>query len=382
MHSSESPLVEDLADLYDNAPCGYLSLCPRGKIVSINRTLLDWLGRDLGELLSASVHSILTFGGRIAFETHIAPLLRLQGFVHEVALDIIALGGETVPVIANAAERRGPDGEHQFTRLTMFKAVDRRTFERSLIEARANAEETSKIERREVELREQLMAVLGHDLRNPLAAIDAGLRLLRKSAQLSHRESEIAAHMDASLSRANRLIDDVLDFARGRLGKGITITPRPDQPLAPVLEQVVEEMRAIAPGTSFEIRIDIAVPVPCDPERIGQMASNLLGNALTHGAPSHPVRLVAHTAGDEFALAVTNEGPPIPDAARAQLFQPFFRGEASASRHGLGLGLFIVNEIAKAHGGEMTVESGPGATAFTFRMPLTAHGDEFVPPSV
>ena len=93
-----------MEDLYETAPCGYVSVFPDGKIAKVNRTLADWLGRPADTLVGKPVHEILGFGGRIAFETHLAPLLRMQGHVHEIALDLLTTAGEKVPTIANAAE--------------------------------------------------------------------------------------------------------------------------------------------------------------------------------------------------------------------------------------------------------------------------------------
>jgi sigma-B regulation protein RsbU (phosphoserine phosphatase) len=360
---------EDLADLYDNAPCGYLSLSPGGAIVKVNRTLTGWLGRTEEALLGRPIHEVLSFGGKIAFETHLAPLLRLQGFVDELALDLVDAAGEKIPVIANAAERRGEGGEHLFTRLTLFKAVDRRKFERSLIEARAKAEAEARSGHMATELREQFIAVLGHDLRNPLAAVGAGTHMLRRSTGLAERELAIVGEMERSIGRANRLIDDVMDFARGKLGGGLALHIDPARPLAPVLEHVVTEMRAIYPDRQFDADFAIAHPVECDPERIARLASNLLANAVTHGASDQPIVCRARTTADAFELSVSNGGPPIAEAVREKLFQPFFRGGASESQHGLGLGLFIVSEIAKAHGGAMDVTSTEEETRFTMLIP-------------
>ena len=110
----------------------------------------------------------------------------------------------------------------------------------------------------------------------------------------------------------------------------------------------------------------------CDPSRLGQMVSNLLANGLTHGAPNAPVRIHAATVGGELEVSVANGGKPIPPATRERLFQPFFRGEAQPSQNGLGLGLHIASEIAKAHGGAIEVASTTEETSFTFRMPLNA----------
>ncbi len=369
--SDELP-TEDLADLYENAPCGYVSLTPDTCIAKVNRTLVDWVGASPDQLVGRSMYELLSVGGRIAFETHIAPLLRLQGFVHEIALDLVHRDGSKIPVIANAAERRDADGRHLFTRLTLFKAVDRRTYERSLVEARVRAETMASAEHETAMLREQFIAVLGHDLRNPLAALAAGIRMLNQRESLTDRGRIVTKEMAASVGRAVSLIDNVLDFARGRLGGGLTLNRDSNEPLTPVLEQVVAEVRAIAPEREIVSDFAIDEPLYCDRAKIGQLAANLVSNAVTHGAPGIPIEVEARTEGSQFVLSVANGGVPIPPPARARLFQPFFRGTAGRSPLGLGLGLFIVNEIAKAHGGSMSVSSTDEETRFTFSMPLVA----------
>jgi phosphoserine phosphatase RsbU/P len=164
----------------------------------------------------------------------------------------------------------------------------------------------------------------------------------------------------------------VLDFARGRLGGGLTLTRTAGQLLQPVLEQVVAELRIVAPDRELVTEFSITEPVDCDPVRIAQLASNLMANAVTHGAPGLPIEVEARTAAGRFTLSVANGGIPIPSATRKLLFQPFFRGAVRRSQQGLGLGLFIVNEIAKAHGGTMDVDSTDEETRFTFSMPLRA----------
>jgi phosphoserine phosphatase RsbU/P len=366
---SEQRPAEDLEDLYETAPCGYVSISPDGRIVKANRTLADWLGSPPEQLVGKPLYDILGFGGRIAFETHLAPLLRMQGHVHEIALDLLQADGKKIPTIANAAEKRDAGGRHLFTRLTLFKAVDRRTYERSLLEARVRAEAESKAEREAAVVREQFIAVLGHDLRNPMAAIAAGIRMLGKSAEVSDRERGILGEMQKSVGRASGLIDDVLDLARGSLGGGLVLNRNADEPLTPVLEQVVAEVRAISPEHEIAAQFAISEPLHCDRGRIGQLASNLLANAVTHGSADQPIRFEAATSGDMFQLSVANAGEPIPDEVRGRLFQPFFRGDARPSRNGLGLGLFIASEIAKAHGGTLEVHSSTDETRFTFTMP-------------
>ena len=369
---SNPPPAEDLEDLYESAPCGYLSLSPDGRIVKANRTIADWLGRAPESLVGTPVHDILGFGGRIAFETHLAPLLRMQGHVHEIALDLLTADGEKVPTIANAAEKRAADGRHLFTRLTIFRAVDRRIYERTLLDARAKAEAESEAHRQAALLREQFIAVLGHDLRNPHAALAAGVRLLGRREQLSEAGRSILEQMNGSLDRASALVDDLLDLARGSLGSGLVVGRNSDAPLTPTLEQVVGEVRSIAPERQIDVSIAIDEPVYCDRGRIGQLASNLLANAISHGDPDRPIAFDASTRGDLFTMSVANAGPPIPEAVRERLFQPFFRAAARPSRNGLGLGLYIASEIAKAHSGTLEVTSNDAETRFTFTMPRSA----------
>jgi sigma-B regulation protein RsbU (phosphoserine phosphatase) len=367
--------AEDLEDLYENAPCGYLSLQPDGRIVKVNRTLSTWIGIPAEQLLGKRLHDLLNTSGRIFYETHFAPLLRMQGFFNEVALDLVTVDGRKLPVLANAVERRAEDGALLFTRVTMFQAAERRRYERELVDARTAADAAgatikSKLafEQQTAELREEFIAVLGHDLRNPLASIAAAARMLRKEKQ-TDRAIKVLDLMQGSVVRMSALIDNVLDFARGRLGGGITLERRAEH-LEPLLRQVIEELRFSHLDRAIEVTIEFDGPINCDSGRIGQLVSNLLGNALTHGTPDEPVRLSAATVDGKLELWIANGGAPISSDAMTRLFQPFFTGEAGTSQRGLGLGLHIASEIARAHGGTITVSSDDKETRFTFVMPL------------
>jgi signal transduction histidine kinase len=222
-------------------------------------------------------------------------------------------------------------------------------------------------ERQGSELREQFIAVLGHDLRNPLASLDAGTRMLQRSV-MDDKGKTVLTLMQSSISRMSGLIDNVLDFARGRLGGGISIEQADRVPLRPVMDQVIAELRMANPGRRFEADLTEAL-VRCDEGRIGQLLSNLLANALTHGDPEAPIRVRSVISGGRFELAVTNAGEPIPEAVVKDLFKPFVRASAKANLQGLGLGLYIASEIAKAHKGKLQVTSTAEETCFTFQMP-------------
>jgi sigma-B regulation protein RsbU (phosphoserine phosphatase) len=187
---------------------------------------------------------------------------------------------------------------------------------------------------------------------------------------LDERASRIVSGIQKSAARISGLIDDVLDFARGRLGSGLILNLDTDEPLEPVLNQVVAELRASWPDRAIEVQFALADPVNCDRTRIGQLFSDLLANAVTHGAAEAPIRVLASTDEGAFHLSVSNAGEPIPPAALEHLFHPFFRGAVRPGQQGLGLGLYIASEIARAHGGTLDVVSSPAETRFTFRIPL------------
>lgn len=219
------------------------------------------------------------------------------------------------------------------------------------------------------ELREQFIAVLGHDLRNPVASITGGISILSREPQ-SDKSTRVLRMMRGSVLRMSALIDNVMDFARGRLGGGIALQRDHKTSLQPTLEQVVSEILSGHPERRIEANFQLSGVVPVDHQRIAQMFSNLLGNAVTHGSPGYPIRVDAAIVDGELRLSVANSGSPIPEQSLQKLFQPFKRGEGSSSLQGLGLGLYIASQIAEAHGGQLDVHSDEAETRFTFRMPV------------
>lgn len=219
------------------------------------------------------------------------------------------------------------------------------------------------------ELREQFIAILGHDLRNPLAAVQAAARLLRAQPQ-TEKAQTLIHHLELTTGRMKKLVDDMLDLARGRLSGGLTIAAEDGHSIQATLEQIVAETRSAHPQRSIELSCAIERHVPVDHDRISQLFSNLIGNAVTYGSEERPIRIGASTGLDHFEFFVANAGKPIPPQVLPRLFQPFYRGPDNRQSEGLGLGLFIAFQIAKAHGGELEAVSDQIETRFTFRMPL------------
>lgn len=223
-------------------------------------------------------------------------------------------------------------------------------------------------ERELAQIQEEFVAVLGHDLRNPVAAFGAGLRQLEKQEQ-SETSRKILPLMRSSLRRMNELIDNMMLHAKSRLGGGIRISAESDAPLAEILKQVVDEIRIAAPEHEIVLDLSIEKPVHCDPARIGQAISNLLSNAINHGTRGTPITLQGITLDDELAITVSNRGEVIPDEMARDLFRPFRRG-AQTKSEGLGLGLFVASSIAQAHNGRIDVDCEDGTTSFMLRLPI------------
>ena len=213
--------------------------------------------------------------------------------------------------------------------------------------------------------------MLGHDLRNPLAAMDAGAKLLLK-APLDDRSASVVSLIQRSCTRIAGLIGNLLDFARGRLGGGLVLNRVAESRLGESLDQVVAELRAAWPDRAIRMETALDRPVFCDRDRVAQLFSNLLANALTHGAAGGPVEVRARSDDGGFELSVANPGEPIPPQTIDRLFQPFSRRADGMPNAGLGLGLYIASEIARAHDGTLSVSSTESETRFTFRMPAHA----------
>jgi signal transduction histidine kinase len=228
-------------------------------------------------------------------------------------------------------------------------------------------------ERISSELREQFIAILGHDLRNPLQAIYATSALMARQLEAGSPLAGMADRIKTNARRMSSLINDVLDFARGRLGGGIGLDVDDVEDPNPSLQAVVKELQDGRPGRQIVANISVTRKVRCDLGRVQQVASNLISNALDHGAPESPVKVSARADERDLIFEVwnANAGEPIPEESLGKIFEPFWRNSASESRHGLGLGLYICSQIVGAHGGQVSVASSrEGGTVFSARLPL------------
>ncbi|HEY8665356.1 MAG TPA: HAMP domain-containing sensor histidine kinase [Tepidisphaeraceae bacterium] len=234
--------------------------------------------------------------------------------------------------------------------------------------------------------RQLFLAILGHDLRNPLNAVKMSAQVLSRPGECRPEVSMFPAGILASAAAMEGLIGDLLDFAAAGLGGKLPIEPAA-MDLAALCREVVAEMRAGYPDRALRFASHGDLTGKWDAGRLRQVVSNLLANALQHGAPDRPVKLSVRTKGPDVLLSVANAGMPIPPAALATMFEPLVRGSGadrtSPRRPGsIGLGLYIARAVVLAHGGEIDVHSSkPAGTTFTVHLPPAASNSSGVPPA-
>ena len=221
--------------------------------------------------------------------------------------------------------------------------------------------------------RQCFLGILGHDLRNPLASATMVAQMLANTTRIDSRFAELASTLRASLTAMGKLINDLLDFSGTRLGSKMTMVPEL-MDLRALCQEVIDEMQAAYPAHEFQLvsENDGQMTGEWDGARLRQMISNLLGNAVQHGFASTPITLSMLSDGPDVSLAFHNQGPAIPEAALGVIFDPMKRHqptEASTPPGSFGLGLFIANEVASAHGGSVAVVSALDETVFTIQLP-------------
>lgn len=366
----------------DDAACGLLTTDAKGLILAANRTFCAWLGMQKPELVrQLRIQNILTMGGRIFHQTHWAPLLQLQGSVSEVKLEVKHRDGTVLPMILNAVRReRGGAIVHD---LALFIARDRDVYERELLasreELRTLVREATRMQEEAKDralFAEQMVGIVSHDLRNPLSAIHLGILALSRG-ELTSNQIRVLGRISRSTERAHRLIADLLDFTAARVGKGLSVAPKTID-LHGVVAESLEELSAAYTDRQVNHIREGQGDCRADPDRVSQLLGNLVSNAITYGDPARPITVTSRLAPGEAAVAVHNFGPPIPADALSNLFQPMVRGVVGGAVRSVGLGLYIVSEIAAAHGGTVSVRSDAAAgTTFAVKLAADTHPRQF-----
>jgi PAS domain S-box-containing protein len=359
---------ESAEDLYENAPCGYLSALPGGRIIKANQTFLSWTGYRREDLVNVRrFQDLLTPGGRIYHETHYAPLLQIQGSVREIAVEVICADGKRLPVLINSTIKRDAAGRALLVRTTVFNATDRKQYERELMLARKKAEDASKA-------KADFISMVSHEIRTPLNAIQ-GVAHLLKATELSPQQQKLVRILDSSTENLLRLVNDILDFSKIESGN-VTVEERVFD-LRELISGAVQNLslKAEEKGIALAVSLDESLPASLlgDPIKIGQVLTNLLGNAVkfTHqGAVTLTVQ--AREASPEAVsidFRVADTGIGIPPDRLPHIFDDFTQASSDigAKYGGTGLGLAISRRLVELHGSKLAVESELGrGTAFSF----------------
>lgn len=222
--------------------------------------------------------------------------------------------------------------------------------------------------------RNLFLAILGHDLRNPLGATIQGAQILLREDDIKDRHRKVAAHIYNSGQRMSKLVSDLLDYTRTHLGGGLPIQLSPGN-VGEIVRGVIDEVLAAYPERVLTLETSGDLNGKWDSERLAQAVSNLLGNAVQHGTPEEPIRVSIDASATEIVVSINNSGPLIPEEKLQTIFDPLVRlvsneGQVSRQSNSMGLGLYVVREVATAHGGSVTARSSAreGIT-FTIRLP-------------
>ena len=368
-------LAPDCERLLDGAPCGLMETDAKGVFLRVNKPFCAWLGYDKADLVGKKrLQELLTMGARIFHQTHWAPLLEMQGSISELKLDIRHRDGSSVPMVLNVVRHGHGPGHTQ--EVAAFVAHDRDKYEQELLLARKRLEaHVAEVERLQAATKdralfaEQMIGIVSHDLRNPLSALHTGIQILSRQAP-ADIQTRVLSRMTQSVERANRLVSDLLDFTVARVGKGIVINAR-RLDLHEVIAQSVAELSLAFPTRPLrhETRGDGECSV--DPDRLTQLVGNLVANAVAYGDASREVTVKTAVLAPSIEISVHNWGPSIPRDTLSSLFQPMVRGTVAGSGRSVGLGLFIILEIARAHGGTVNADSSDErGTTFSAVIPL------------
>jgi signal transduction histidine kinase len=368
-------LSQPVQALYDEAPCALFSTRPDGEIVRANRTFADWLGVPLEDIIGGlRFPTLLTMGSRIYYETHYAPLLRMQGFVSEIALDVRSPAGRVSPVVASARQVRDAAGHPVMVHVALFDATHRRSYERELLQERKRAEEASRSLEAADRRKNEFIAMLAHELRNPLAPLVAAIELQRREPSSGDTAHSLADLMRRQVDQMARLVEDLLDVSR--IGQDKLSIRKEPVDLVSVVEQAIEGSASALQVAQVHLAYRSpasSVRVEADGARLVQVVGNLLNNAAKFTPAGGHVTLTLKPEGDDAVISIHDTGIGVAPDQLPFIFDMFMQAHSWPGRKaGLGLGLTLARNLVERHGGRLTAHSeGLGrGTTFTIRLPL------------
>lgn len=347
---------------FEDAACGLLWTRRDGTVLAANPTFCQWLNYDAVDIVGRTFQGLLTMGGKLFHQTHWFPLLEMQGSVTEVKLDFYNKHGQKVAMLvyARAIETKG--GEIAYSIATLASR-DRDRYERELLKARkvalARLDEISLLQKAASErskFSERLVGIVSHDLRNPLSAIRMGVDILTMG-ETDPSRLRTSERINNSVDRALDLVENLLDFTLTESGRPIPMNLKPME-LHQSVCAAVEELRWTFPKAVIQHHAAGVGAVVADSTQLTRALGNLVANANRYGDRSKAVEVRSEVEGGWARIQVVNEGPVISQELISKMFQPMERGSTDEGG-GVGLGLYIVEQIARLHGGQATVSSSP-----------------------
>lgn len=373
--------VSNLDALFDLAPCGLAVLGPGYVLTACNRYFSGLVGRSPESMIGATgFPSLLTVAGRIYFETHVAPLLKMQRRVDEVAFDLVTTNGARVPVLLNAELIGELQGTQGGIRLAVFPASDRRKYEAEILKARREADAAREAAVAASKAKDDFLANMSHEIRTPLNAV-VGVAGVLATTPLSPHQRDMLGMIETSGLLLERLVSDVLDLAKIESGL-MAIDVRPFD-LEACIRGIANLMgvRAAEKGVAFTLRLSEATRglFLGDGLRLQQVLANLLSNAIKFTAEGE-VSLTVDVEPDaasptltRLRVAVRDSGIGFDESLAASLFDRFSQADNSITRRfgGTGIGLSICKQLVDLMDGHVQVRSRPGVgSTFSFDIPL------------
>lgn len=352
-------------ELLNHAPCGFLVFADDGSMVKANATLLDLLGYERGELLKLHIEKIFSVAGRIFYQTHFFPLLKLKGKVEEIYLDLRSKNGESIPVLVNAA-RHERDGKI-FNDCVFVAMRQRNEYEDQILRAKKEAEAATVA-------KDEFMSVVSHELRTPLNAIVGWGQMLKDERILPEMRRKGLETILRNAQMQTQLIEDILDFSRIISGKLRIEVQKID--LSDVIKAAIDVVTpaANAKNIRLEVILDSKGIVSGDADRLQQVMWNLLTNAVKFTPKGGRVQVRLERINSSVEISVSDTGQGISPEFLPYIFDRFRQQDNTQTRRhgGLGLGMAITRHIVELHGGTIRAQSpgeGLGAT-FTVRLPV------------
>jgi PAS domain S-box-containing protein len=353
-----------MRDLMSDAPCGFVAFADDGTVVELNQTLANLLGYSRFEVLGWHVEKLLPPGGRIFYHTYLFPMLKVQQSVEEIYLALRSKDGQDIPMLLNG-RRQERDGTF-ISDCVCMRMIQRHEYEDQLLEARRLAEESSAA-------KAKFLSMMSHDLRTPLTTIDGNAQLLEVDPMTPEQLESVRAIRDACRMQMS-LITDILEFAR--LDSGHVKVRSEVVPIRDVVAraEMLVRVQVRDAGLSLAVEGDGDWTVIADANRLQQILLNLLTNAIKFTPAGGAITISSTSEQDRVKIHVRDTGIGIDQAALQRVFSPFVQLGASlprpASLRGVGLGLAISRDLARAMNGDVTAESTSGAgSVFTIDLP-------------